>query len=164
MSPRRSGRIVPCTTAECRSRRDQARTFLQVAQLVLTEDRREAHVAAALAVLAGHRRYLRAQPRQVEPPNDLISVSNALGASCVRPTLCARHVPEWWTHGSTERGHHLAGVNAARPRRYLSVGRSRTLLCPAEDWEFSRCQVGVLGRISVVRRSERPAISQETPP
>ena len=34
-------------------RRDEARTFLDVAGLVLTEDRREAHVAAALAVLAG---------------------------------------------------------------------------------------------------------------
>lgn len=30
-----------------------ARVFLEVAELVLTEDRREAHVAAALAVLAG---------------------------------------------------------------------------------------------------------------
>jgi hypothetical protein len=53
MSPRRSGRIVTCTAAECRSRRDQARAFLQVAELVLSEGRREAHVAAALAVLAG---------------------------------------------------------------------------------------------------------------
>lgn len=53
MSPRHSGRIVSCTAAECRSRRDQARAFLEVAELVLTEDRREAHVAAALAVLAG---------------------------------------------------------------------------------------------------------------
>jgi hypothetical protein len=34
-------------------RRDQARAFLDVAELVLGEDRREAHVAAALAVLAG---------------------------------------------------------------------------------------------------------------
>lgn len=53
MSPRRSGRVVTCTPAECRTRRDQARRFLEVAELVLTEDRREAHVAAALAVLAG---------------------------------------------------------------------------------------------------------------
>lgn len=53
MSPRQSGRIVTCAPAECRSRRDQARAFLEVAELVLTEDRREAHVAAALAVLAG---------------------------------------------------------------------------------------------------------------
>lgn len=53
MSPRRSGRIVACTAAEGRARRDQGRAFLEVAELVLTEDRREAHVAAALAVLAG---------------------------------------------------------------------------------------------------------------
>ena len=53
MTPRRSGRVVACTPAECRARRDQARAFLDVAELVLTEDRREAHVAAALAVLAG---------------------------------------------------------------------------------------------------------------
>ncbi|HIZ36347.1 MAG TPA: hypothetical protein H9815_11260 [Candidatus Ruania gallistercoris] len=53
MSSRRSGRVIACTTAECRSRRDQARAFLEVAELVLSEDRREAHVAAALAVLAG---------------------------------------------------------------------------------------------------------------
>ncbi|HMM95828.1 hypothetical protein [Phycicoccus sp.] len=53
MTPRRSGRVVACTPAECRARRDQARAFLEVAELVLTEDRREAHVAAALAVLAG---------------------------------------------------------------------------------------------------------------
>ena len=38
---------------KCRGRRDQARAFLEVAELVLTEDRREAHVAAALAVLGG---------------------------------------------------------------------------------------------------------------
>jgi hypothetical protein len=53
MTPRRSGRVVTCTPAECRGRRDQARAFLEVAELVLTEDRREAHVAAALAVLGG---------------------------------------------------------------------------------------------------------------
>jgi hypothetical protein len=53
MTPRHSGRVVTCTPAECRARRDQARAFLEVAELVLTEDRREAHVAAALAVLAG---------------------------------------------------------------------------------------------------------------
>ncbi len=53
MSPRHRGRVVTCTPAECRTRRDQARAFLEVADLVLTEDRREAHVAAALAVLAG---------------------------------------------------------------------------------------------------------------
>ncbi len=53
MTPRRSGRLVACTPAECRARRDQAHAFLEVAELVLTEDRREAHVSAALAVLAG---------------------------------------------------------------------------------------------------------------
>ncbi|MGL4174762.1 MAG: hypothetical protein ACRCSN_01695 [Dermatophilaceae bacterium] len=53
MTPRASGRVVTCTPAECRARRDQARAFLDVAELVLTEERREAHVAAALAVLAG---------------------------------------------------------------------------------------------------------------
>lgn len=53
MTPRHSGRVVTCTPAESRARRDQARAFLDVAELVLTEDRREAHVAAALAVLAG---------------------------------------------------------------------------------------------------------------
>ncbi len=53
MSPRRSGRVATCTPAESRRRRDQARSFLEVAELVLTEDRTEAHVAAALAVLAG---------------------------------------------------------------------------------------------------------------
>ena len=51
MTPRHSGRIITCSPAESRARRDQARTFLDVAGLVLTEDRREAHVAAALAVL-----------------------------------------------------------------------------------------------------------------
>ncbi|MDN5790242.1 MAG: hypothetical protein L0H25_05145 [Micrococcales bacterium] len=53
MTPRHSGRVVTCSPAESRARRDQARAFLDVAELVLTEDRREAHVAAALAVLAG---------------------------------------------------------------------------------------------------------------
>ncbi len=53
MSPRHSRRTVVCTPAQARARRDQARAFLKVAELVLTEDHREAHVAAALAVLAG---------------------------------------------------------------------------------------------------------------
>jgi hypothetical protein len=53
MTPRRSGRVTTCSPAECRERRNQAHAFLDVAHLVLTEDRREAHVAAALAVLAG---------------------------------------------------------------------------------------------------------------
>lgn len=53
MTPCHSGRVVACSPAECRARREQARAFLEVADLVLTQDRREAHVAAALAVLAG---------------------------------------------------------------------------------------------------------------
>jgi hypothetical protein len=53
MSPRHSDRVVTCSTAECRERRSQACAFLEVAELVLTEDRRDAHVAAALAVLSG---------------------------------------------------------------------------------------------------------------
>lgn len=53
MSPRHSGRTVFCTPAQAHTRRDQARAFLEVAELVLTEGSREAHVAAALAVLAG---------------------------------------------------------------------------------------------------------------
>lgn len=40
--------VVTCTLAKCRARREQARAFLEVAKLVLTEDRRDAHVAAAL--------------------------------------------------------------------------------------------------------------------
>jgi hypothetical protein len=53
MTPRHSGRVVACSPSECHERREQARAFLEVAKVVLTEDRREAHVAAALAVLAG---------------------------------------------------------------------------------------------------------------
>ncbi|MGL5823494.1 MAG: hypothetical protein ACRCYU_01320 [Nocardioides sp.] len=53
MSPRSTGRVVACTPAESRARRDRARAFLAHAQTALTEDRRDAHVAAALAVLAG---------------------------------------------------------------------------------------------------------------
>lgn len=49
---RQNPRTRPCTPPEARSRRDQARAFLDVAELVLSHDRREAHVAAALAVLA----------------------------------------------------------------------------------------------------------------
>jgi hypothetical protein len=53
MTPRSTGRVTACTSAEAHSRRAQARAFLDTAELVLTEDQREAHVAAALAVLAG---------------------------------------------------------------------------------------------------------------
>ncbi len=45
--------VRECTAAEARERRAQARTFLDVAEMVMSEEPREAHVAAALAVLAG---------------------------------------------------------------------------------------------------------------
>lgn len=50
---RSKGRTTPCTPAEARGRRQQAREFLNVADMVLTERATgaEAHVAAALAVL-----------------------------------------------------------------------------------------------------------------
>ncbi len=53
MTPRPVGRTAACTSEEARERRSQARAFLDVARLVLNEGPREAHVAAALAVLAG---------------------------------------------------------------------------------------------------------------
>jgi hypothetical protein len=51
---RPTGKITECTPAEARDRRGQARAFIDVAEMVLTESasRHEAHVAAALAVLA----------------------------------------------------------------------------------------------------------------
>jgi len=51
---RPTGKITECTPAEARDRRDQARAFIDVAEMGLTESasRHEAHVAAALAVLA----------------------------------------------------------------------------------------------------------------
>lgn len=49
---RQGSRTRSCTPAQARMRRDQARAFLDVAEMVLSDDRREAHVAAALAVLA----------------------------------------------------------------------------------------------------------------
>ena len=51
---RPTGKITECTPAEVRDRRDQARAFIDVAEMVLTESasRHEAHVAAALAVLS----------------------------------------------------------------------------------------------------------------
>ncbi len=54
MSPRARGRVTDCTPAQARSRRQQARAFVDVADLVLTEPatQTETHVAAALAVLA----------------------------------------------------------------------------------------------------------------
>lgn len=53
MTPRSTGRVSTCSASQARSRRAQSRAFLDTAELVLTEDRAEAHVAAALAVLAG---------------------------------------------------------------------------------------------------------------
>jgi hypothetical protein len=51
---RRTARVIDCTPAEARGRRDQARAYLDVADTVLVESasRYEAQVAAALAVLA----------------------------------------------------------------------------------------------------------------
>lgn len=50
---RRSGRVVVCSLSEARARRGQARAFLEAAEAVFGEAPREAHVAAALAVLSG---------------------------------------------------------------------------------------------------------------
>jgi len=51
---RRSGRTQPCGAAHARTRLAHARKFLQVAELVATEDFEESlSVSAALAVLAG---------------------------------------------------------------------------------------------------------------
>ena len=54
MSARGSSRSTDCTPAEARVRRDQAQAFIDVAEMVLSEPatQTEAHVAAALAVLA----------------------------------------------------------------------------------------------------------------
>ena len=54
MSARPAGRTTACTPAQARTRREQARAFLDVADLVLLDPagQHEAHVAAALAVLA----------------------------------------------------------------------------------------------------------------
>ena len=54
MSPRGSSRVVSCTPAEARGRREQAKAFIDVAEMVLSEpaSQTDPHVAAALAVLA----------------------------------------------------------------------------------------------------------------
>jgi hypothetical protein len=54
MTPRGSSRITSCTPAEARARREQARAFIDVAEMVLSEPttQTDPHVAAALAVLA----------------------------------------------------------------------------------------------------------------
>lgn len=46
-------RTRDCSPSEARGRRDRARAFLEIAELVLDEGPREAHVAASLAVLSG---------------------------------------------------------------------------------------------------------------
>lgn len=55
MSPRPTGRTQTCGPTDARTRLSQARAFLEVAELVGTEQHEIAtpHVAAALAVLAG---------------------------------------------------------------------------------------------------------------
>ena len=54
MTSRGASRLTACTPAQARARRNQARAFLDVADMVLTEPaaRTQTHVAAALAVLA----------------------------------------------------------------------------------------------------------------
>jgi len=54
MSPRGSSRVVSCTPAQARARREQAKAFIDVAEMVLSEPatQTDPHVAAALAVLA----------------------------------------------------------------------------------------------------------------
>jgi hypothetical protein len=52
VSPR-AARTRDCSPSEARARADQARAFVDVADLVLGESSQESHVAAALAVLAG---------------------------------------------------------------------------------------------------------------
>jgi len=54
MTPRGSSRVTSCTPAEARARREQAKAFIDVAEMVLSEPatQTDPHVAAALAVLA----------------------------------------------------------------------------------------------------------------
>ena len=54
MNARGSSRVTPCTPAEARARREQAKAFIEVAEMVLSEPatHTDPHVAAALAVLA----------------------------------------------------------------------------------------------------------------
>jgi len=85
VSPRHSGRIVTCTPAECRSRRDQARAFLEVAELVLTEDRREAHVAARWPS------WLASLPPM--PSAGSASASGAAAKTTPRPRICSAKSP-----------------------------------------------------------------------
>jgi len=50
--------VRECTAAEARERRAQARTFLDVAEMVMSEEPREAHVAAAQMPMIVRRRVL----------------------------------------------------------------------------------------------------------
>ena len=54
MSPRGSSRVSSCTPAEARARREQAKAFIDVAEMVLGDPAPQTHanVAVALAVLA----------------------------------------------------------------------------------------------------------------
>ena len=54
MSPRANSRVISCTPVEARARREQAKAFIDVAEMVLSEPALQTnpHVAAALAVLA----------------------------------------------------------------------------------------------------------------
>lgn len=54
MSPRGSSRVISCTPAEARGRREQAKAIIDVAEMVLSEpaDQTRSNMAAALAVLA----------------------------------------------------------------------------------------------------------------
>jgi hypothetical protein len=54
MSPRGKPRVTSCTPAEARARREQAKAFIDVAEMVLSEPATQTHthVAATLAVLA----------------------------------------------------------------------------------------------------------------
>jgi len=51
---RRTGKVIDCSIGEAKARRDQARAYIDVAEIVLADSasRYEAQVAAALAVLA----------------------------------------------------------------------------------------------------------------
>jgi len=51
---RRTGNVIDCSIGEAKARRDQARAYMDVAEMVLADSasRYEAQVAAALAVLA----------------------------------------------------------------------------------------------------------------
>ena len=54
MSPRGSSRVISCAQAQASARREQAKAFIDVAEMVLSEPatHTDPHVAAALAVLA----------------------------------------------------------------------------------------------------------------